>query len=85
MHTSEWVLLNYLTGDQFLGQAWYVPNVTLHTTHYEFFCLKFEKKKKKLTRTCHAKQWPSPPSTNMPWDQLSPTYCPFVYGSNGNT
>ena len=47
MHTSEWVLLNYLTGDQFLGQAWYVPNVTLHTTHYEFFCLKFEKKKKK--------------------------------------
>ena len=47
MHTSEWVLLNYLTGDQFLGQAWYVPNVTLHTTHNEFFCLKFEKKKRK--------------------------------------
>jgi hypothetical protein len=46
MHTSEWVLLNYLTGDQFQGQAWYVPNVTLHTTHNEFFCLKFEKKKK---------------------------------------
>jgi hypothetical protein len=44
MHTSEWVLLNYLPGDQFLCQAWYIPDVILHTTHNEFFCLKFEKK-----------------------------------------
>ena len=29
---------------------------------YKFFCLIFFLKKPRLTHTCHAKQWPTPPS-----------------------